>query len=125
MIVYSLRSLTDQVVGPRLPLPSPRVNQSENYSPYHYTDPQIPSKTQCILYGLHLSQIHHYFTTYPISKLHLFVIWIFLLSTFQVIIIFASGWHYFVDGLHDLTTVWGAFWWPLSVQEGLVSFSSV
>jgi hypothetical protein len=36
-----------------------------------------------------------------------------------VIIIITAGWKYFVGGLEDGGKIWGVFWDPLSVQDGL------
>ncbi|KAL7424542.1 hypothetical protein Q5752_000226 [Cryptotrichosporon argae] len=74
------------------------------------------------LYGIHLSQLRHYFRTYRTDprRTKLLVLWIGFLSSAQILIIVASGYHYFVRSIRNATVIWGEFWWPLSVQDGLI-----
>ncbi|EAL17419.1 hypothetical protein CNBM2230 [Cryptococcus deneoformans B-3501A] len=51
----------------------------------------------------------------------LLVIWIWVLSSVQVVLVLVSSWKYFVDGLTN-TKIWGEFWWPLSIQDALLYF---
>ncbi|WWD17608.1 hypothetical protein CI109_102049 [Kwoniella shandongensis] len=72
------------------------------------------------LYGVHCSQVVRYYGNHSDSwRIRLLVLWIWTLSTLQILIILASSWKYFVDGIEN-TRIWGEFWWPLSVQDGLV-----
>jgi hypothetical protein len=95
--------------------------KSSNPFPVEPTGFLIGSYLALILYGLHLTQLHSYFTRYSYDPLRrrLLVLWVFLLSTFQVTIIFSAGWKYFVGGTRDGGKIWGEFWDPLSVQDGL------
>ena len=95
--------------------------ESSNPFPVHPTGFLVGSYFALILYGLHLTQLHSYFTRYSYDSLRqrTLVIWVSTLSTFQVIIIFTAGWKYFVGGIMDGGKIWGEFWDPLSVQDGL------
>jgi hypothetical protein len=100
------------------------TRQSSNPFPVEPTGFLIGSYFACILYGLHLTQVKTYFSRYKIDTIRtkLLVVWIWLLSTLQVLIIFSAGWKYFVEGLVE-QRIWGEFWWPLSFQDGLVSLT--
>jgi hypothetical protein len=97
------------------------TSTSSNPFPVQPTGFLVGSYLALILYGLHPTQLHSYFTkfTYDSLKKRLLVLWVFILSTFQVLIIIIAGWKYFVGGLSDGGKIWGEFWDPLSVQDGL------
>lgn len=97
------------------------MDRSSNPFPVEPTGFLLGSYIALILYGLHLTQLHAYFAryTHDTLKSRLLVLWVFVLSTFQVVIIVVSGWKYYVGGLHDGGRIWGEFWEPLSVQDGL------
>lgn len=79
-------------------------------------------KLQLALYGVHCSQVYRYFNRHSDHwRTQLLVIWIWVLSSVQVVLVLVSSWKYFADGLTN-TKIWGEFWWPLSVQDALVSF---
>jgi hypothetical protein len=94
---------------------------SSNPFPVQPTGFLVGSYIALILYGLHLTQLHSYFSKYKYDPLRkrILVLWVFLLSTFQIVIIITAGWKYFVGGLQDGGKIWGEFWDPLSVQDGL------
>ena len=67
-----------------------------------------------------MTQVHHYFSTYTETlPKRLLVLWVWLLSTCQMVIIFWTGWRYFSKGTENLS-VWGEFLLPLSFQDALV-----
>ncbi|ORY35809.1 hypothetical protein BCR39DRAFT_585406 [Naematelia encephala] len=94
---------------------------SHNPYPVRPTGYLVGSYFACGLYALHCSQIHHYFGTFTLDtwRTKLLVIWIWTLSTLQIIIIVGTAHRYFVGGIDD-PRVWGDFWWPLSFQDGLI-----
>lgn len=102
------------------------THQSANPFPVEPTGFLIGSYFACILYGVHLTQFRTYFRRYKYDSTgtRLLVLWIWVLSTLQVLIILSSGWKYFVGGLVD-KGIWGEFWWPLSFQDGLVGIRIV
>ncbi|KAL0241847.1 hypothetical protein I308_106019 [Cryptococcus tetragattii IND107] len=72
------------------------------------------------LYGVHCSQVYRYFNRHSDHwRTQLLVIWIWILSSVQVVLVLVSSWKYFADGLTN-TKIWGEFWWPLSVQDALI-----
>ncbi|KIR25361.1 hypothetical protein I309_05816 [Cryptococcus deuterogattii LA55] len=74
------------------------------------------------LYGVHCSQVYRYFNRHSDHwRTQLLVIWIWVLSSVQVVLVLVSSWKYFADGLTN-TKIWGEFWWPLSVQDALLYF---
>jgi hypothetical protein len=95
--------------------------ESSNPFPVEPTGFLVGSYLALVLYGLHLTQLHRYFTRYSYdpTRRRLLVLWVFLLSSFQVLIIISAGWKYFVGGTRDGGKIWGEFWDPLSVQDGL------
>ncbi|ORX35367.1 hypothetical protein BD324DRAFT_652500 [Kockovaella imperatae] len=94
--------------------------ESHNPFPVVPTGYLIGSYFACMLYGLHLTQIYRYFSTYEESFFQrLRVVWVLLLSTGQMVIIMWTGWRYFSKGTENLM-VWQEFLVPLSVQDGLV-----
>jgi hypothetical protein len=97
------------------------METSSNPFPVQPTGFLVGSYLALILYGIHLTQLHSYLTRYAYDtfRSRLLVLWVFTLSTFQVIIIIVAGWKYFVGGLSDGGKIWGEFWDPLSVQDGL------
>jgi hypothetical protein len=97
------------------------METSSNPFPVQPTGFLIGSYIALILYGLHLTQLHSYLSRYAYDsfRTRLLVLWVFTLSTFQVVIIITAGWKYFVGGLSDGGKIWGEFWDPLSVQDGL------
>lgn len=97
------------------------TSSSSNPFPVEPTGFLIGSYLALTLYGLHLTQLYAYFSRYSYDsyRTRLLVLWVFLLSTFQIAIIVAAGWKYFVGGTRDGGKIWGQFWDPLSVQDGL------
>ncbi|KIR97355.1 hypothetical protein L804_05539 [Cryptococcus deuterogattii 2001/935-1] len=74
------------------------------------------------LYGVHCSQVYRYFNRHSDHwRTQLLVIWIWVLSSVQAVLVLVSSWKYFADGLTN-TKIWGEFWWPLSVQDALLYF---
>lgn len=106
----------------------------------------LEADRQCLLYGIHISQIYTYFSrvrwrSIPSTSLgigrgtnsgslppsasaplvhRLVVLWVFTLSTIHILIVIPSGYWYFVGGLRQPER-WGQFYWLLSVQDGVVS----
>ncbi|KAK8866187.1 hypothetical protein IAR55_001338 [Kwoniella newhampshirensis] len=96
------------------------VAQSHNPYPVAKSGYLFGSYLALALYGVHCSQVVRYYGRHSDSwKIKLLVLWIWTLSTLQILIILASSWKYFVDGIEN-KSIWGQFWWPLSVQDGLV-----
>jgi hypothetical protein len=79
----------------------------------------------CVLYGAHASQVYTYYMECS-KKASLYhrclVAWVFSLSTLHMLVVWSASYRYFVTGLGD-ASIWGEFWWVLSVQDGLVSSS--
>ncbi|WVQ97295.1 hypothetical protein IAU59_004406 [Kwoniella sp. CBS 9459] len=96
------------------------VATSNNPYPVAPTGYLLGSYLALALYGIHVSQVFRYFGRHRDSwKIRLLVGWIFTLSTLQILIILASSHQYFVGGIKK-PSIWGTFWWPLSLQDALI-----
>ncbi|WWC66110.1 uncharacterized protein I206_100010 [Kwoniella pini CBS 10737] len=96
------------------------IAKSNNPYPVMPTGYLLGSYLALALYGVHFSQVVRYFSRHRDSwKIRLLVVWIFILSTLQIIIILLSSHQYFVNGI-ETPSIWGTFWWLLSFQDGLI-----
>nr|XP_018267437.1 uncharacterized protein I303_01424 [Kwoniella dejecticola CBS 10117]OBR89595.1 hypothetical protein I303_01424 [Kwoniella dejecticola CBS 10117] len=98
------------------------IAKSNNPYPVMPTGYLLGSYLALALYGVHFSQVVRYFSHHRDSwEIRLLVVWIFTLSTLQILIILLSSHQYYVNGIED-PSIWGTFWWPLSFQDGLLYF---
>jgi hypothetical protein len=81
---------------------------------------------QCVLYGVHVAQVYSFFDSLSrhASTYHRYLVcWVLALSTAHMLVVWSASYRYFVVGTIDLS-IWGEFWWVLSVQDGLVSYKA-
>lgn len=75
-----------------------------------------------MLYGVHVAQVYSFLDSLSrrASTYHRYLVcWVLALSTAHMLVVWSASYRYFVVGTSDLS-IWGEFWWVLSVQDGLV-----
>ncbi|KEI39403.1 uncharacterized protein L969DRAFT_87362 [Mixia osmundae IAM 14324] len=101
--------------------------KTQNPFPVQPTGLLLGSMAAAVLYGLHIGQVHRYYTRFRESDsavYHCFVAWVFCLSSLQMAVCVSSLYHYLVSGI-GRTEVYDYMWYMISVQDGLIPTMAV